>query len=366
LPIVLLLAAACDVSHVDPNATVVIAGRVLDANGRPLSGVTVHLYKEPDVGEVIVGSVLALGSLGAVCLLPGAPAICSQGTTTTTRNDGSYRFSVQGSDTQGLVGDAAKLDVVFADPTSDRGASTTVRFTAQTTHVRLPAVRLWNARLRVAAHRSGGPVYLPSWSRLPDPDGAAPSYSLQLLDPKDAAQLWAQPGAGTRAVVDARIVEDHPVDVAVTARARLRGVDVIYLSARRPLRAIAGAPPSRNQPCSAVTGTKRIATFPQPDCAVTDGDLRSPARLVAGNHRTVTGVVVDLGASRRVSLIVARGLSGRVAMEISGNGRTYRRVAVTDQPTAAVDPPGTPTARYVRIRSTTGLDESLLTEISVW
>jgi hypothetical protein len=366
LPVVLLLATACQFSHVDPKATVIISGRALSATGRPLGGVAVHLYKEPDVGEVIIGSVLALGSLGAICLLPAAPAICDQGRTATTNAEGTYRFAVQGSDTQGLVGDASTLDVVFTDPNSDRGASTTLRFQAQSNRVRLPATRLWDARPRVRARVAARPTFATSWSRLPAADGTSARYSVQLLDPSNGSQLWSQEAGDTHAQIDARIVEDHPADAAVTARATVHGTDTIYLSARRPVRPIAGAPPSRNRPCAALLGRKRFATAAQPRCAATDGDLTTPARLSAGTGRTVTGLVVDLGRVRQVSLVVVRGMAGPVVVETSTNGRTYRRVGTAQGSPIAVDAPGRPAARYVRVRAAGGLDESMVAEVSVW
>jgi hypothetical protein len=241
-----------------------------------------------------------------------------------------------------------------------------LRFEAQTKHVRLPAVRLWDAGLHVVAHRSGRPTYGTSWSPLPAVDGSGAGYGVELLDPASGAQLWTQPASGTRSRIDARIIEDHATDAAVVARASLHGTGAVYLSARRPVQAIAGAPPSRNRPCAAVTGTKRLTTFLQNPCAATDGDFSSPARLAARNHRTVTGVVIDLGTARRLSLIVARGLSGSVVVEESANGRTYRRVATASTSTIAVHPPGRAVARYVRVRSAGGLDESLLAEVSAW
>jgi hypothetical protein len=365
--IILLLAAACDFSHVDPQQTVVISGRALTASGQPLGNVEVHLYKEPDVGEVIIGSVLALGTLGGICLLPDAPAVCHDGHTTTTAADGSYRFTIKGSDTQGLIGDASTLDVVFTNPTGGtRGASTTLRFKVQTTKVRLPPARLWNAGLHVAEDRSPRPTFATSWSRLPAADGRDPSYSVQLLDPTHGLALWSQQASGTRARIDARILEDHSADVAATARADLHGVDAVYLSARRQGRPIAGAPPSRHHACSAVTGTKKIATFKQPLCAPTDGDFTSPARLSAANNKVVTGAVIDFGHARHISLVTARGLAGSVVVEVSSNGSAYRQVGTGSTSTLAVHLPGRPVARYVRVRSPGGLGESLLTEVSAW
>jgi hypothetical protein len=367
VPIVLLLAAGCDFSHVKANQTIVISGRALSATGQPLADVDVHLYKEPDVGEVVIGSVLALGSLGTICLLPEAPAICDQGRSTSTGADGRFTFTVKGSDTQGLIGDASTLDVFFADPDGGAlGAGTTLRFKAQTTKVRLPAVRLWSARLRVAEHAAAPPSYGLAWARASRAYGSDVNYSVQLLNATDGSQWWSQPASAGRARIDARIVEDQPADAAVTARANLHGTDVVYLSARRQVQPIAGAPPSRHRPCSAVTGRKRLATVAQRPCAVTDGDLAAPARLTGRKHKVATGVVVDLGRTRPVSLVVARGVAGTVVVEVSRNGTSFRKVGTGGASVSAVELPGGTVARYVRVRSDGGLDESMLTEVSAW
>jgi hypothetical protein len=361
--ILLLTLTACDFSHVKPQQTVVISGRALDATGAPLRHVQVHLYKEADLGEVMVGSALTLGSLGGVCLFPGAPAICHKGRVTTTDAAGRYRFTVKGADTQGLIGDADTLDVVFGGRTP--GASTTLRFKAQSSQVRLPGARLWDAGLRVAAR--GGPAFAASWQDLPAIDGSDAGYTMQLLDTARGVPLWSQPATAPHARIDARVLEDHTASAAVTARADMRsGVSAIYLSAQHPVRPSAGAPPSRHLPCLAVTGTTRLATSRQTVCAATDGDLVSPARLVATNGKVVSGVVVVLPRPRRVSFVVARGLAGQVVVEVSRDGRRYHRVGTGDGSTVAVSPPGRPVARYVRVRSPGGLDESLLAELSVW
>jgi hypothetical protein len=366
--IVLLVLAGCDFSHVKPQQTVVISGRALSATGAPLSHVQVHLYKEADLGEVIVGTVFSLGTLGAACLVPGAPSICRTGHLSTTNADGSYRFTLKGSDTQGMIGEASDLDVVFADPKGGAAAaSTTLRFKAQSATVRLPAARLWSAGLRAAGRAAARPAYRVSWHGLPGRDGTDPGYTVQLLDPSRGLPLWSQPASGTAAQIDARVLEDHAAAAAVTARAALgNGTEATYLSARSPVRPLAGAAPSRHQPCLAVTGTTALATFRQTVCRATDGDFVSPSRLTATAGKVVTGVVLELVRPQAVSLVVARGLAGLVVVEVSADGHTYRQVATGDGPTLAVSPPGRPVARYVRIRSPSGLDESLLAEVSVW
>ena len=363
LLVVLLIVSACDFSHVKPGQTVVISGRALDAAGAPLKNATVTLYKEADFGEFIVGAALTLGSLGGVCLFPAAPAICHRGRTTSTNDNGNYQFTIKGSDTQGLIGDASTLDVVFADPSRKTGPSTTLRFKAQTSRVRLPVAKLWNSGLRVKEGDRTHPTFAMSWQPFPGADG----YSAQLLNPTNGLSIWTQSATHTNATIDARILEDRAAAAAVTAHRDLgHGVSTIYLSSRKSVQPVAGAPLSRHAQCAAVTGTDHLASFHQTVCVATDGDLSSPSRLTATNGKVVDGVLIELPRARRVNLVVARGLGGSVLVEVSKNGRTWRQVGTAAGDTVVVRPAGRPVARFVRVRSATGLDESLLAEVSVW
>jgi len=333
----LLILAGCELSHIKPQQTVVISGRALSANGAPLSHVQVRLYKEADFGEFIFGAAAALGSLGTVCLLPSAPTICHKGHQATTSADGSYRFTIKGADVQGMVGDVSTLDVVFADSNNSAAASTTLRFKARTTQVQLPTARLWSAGLRVANGRS---TFGLSWHAL---KGAA--YTVQLLDPAQGISLWTQAASGGSARVDTRVLEDRTAGAAVTARVSLgNDVNAAYVSARTLVHPVAGAPPSRHASCSAVTGTTQVVSFRQIRCAATDGDLITPARLNASNGAVVSGVMIALPQARPIALVVARGVSGSVVVEVSPNGRSWRRVATSSKTTFAVRAPGEPTA----------------------
>ncbi|HET9443032.1 MAG TPA: hypothetical protein VFO65_06895, partial [Acidimicrobiales bacterium] len=89
-------------------------------------------------------------------------------------------------------------------------------------------------------------------------------------------------------------------------------------------------------------------------------------RLSSGGAEVVTGVVVDLGSARPIDLVVGRGVAGQVLVELSDDGSTFRPAATQAGPAFAVAPPGRPSARFVRVRSATGLDLSLLAEVSVW
>lgn len=357
----------CGMSAVESDATVTVSGRALDASGAPLADAPVLLIRQADIGQVVFGSILAVGTLSAICFAPDPPAICDRARTAKTDADGRYVFEVKGSDTQGSLGTEATMNVVFSGRSAK--TSTTVSFVARDEEVTVPDARLWNLDADVA-QRAGG-IQL-SWRPLSRAAGAKASYSAQLYDADTGTALWTQPASGGRADLDPRLLEDKDGAVAVGAAVELDGGEGIgearasYLSPRLTVRSSAGAPPSRGRPCAPVTGTgPSVGRFRNP-CPATDGDLTQPAKLTAKGGNPVTGVVVDLGRTRPVSLVVARGFSGQLLVELSTDGTTYRTVATGLGLAYAAEPEGRPAARYVRLRSPVGLDESLSAELSVW
>lgn len=359
-------AAGCSFSSVDPDASVSVSGRALNAAGKPLADTPVLLFKQADIGEVLFGTVLTVGSLGSVCLLPDAPSLCRKAKTARTDADGRYSFDLRGSDTQGTLGTKATMSVVFATKAT---GSTTVSFTAEEPEISLPDARLWKAAARVS--QSSREIRL-SYAALPGAAGQEPTYTASLFARSGQGALWTQPASGRTATIDPRILEDRPGAVAAGARATLAGgsgagdLRVSFLSPRLEVRATAGAAPSRGRRCGAVTGTAPVKHAPLGTCAATDGDLDRPAQLRAPGGAVVTGAVIDRGTARPVSLVVARGLSGQFLVEVSADGTVWQTVATSSGAAAAIVPPGRPTARFVRLRSPAGLDESLLAEISVW
>jgi hypothetical protein len=362
-----LTVAGCGFSSVDPDSSVAISGRALDSSGKPLRNARVLLVKQADLGEVIFGSILTVGTLSAICFAPDPPAICEKARTTTTDADGRYHFEVKGSDTQGSLGTEATMNVVFSGRSAK--TSTTVSFTAKENTVSVPDARLWD--LAATASRGGGGIRL-SWRPLSRSAGTKASYSAQLYDARTGSALWTQPASGGHAEIDPRLLEDLRGSVAVSAGTELTGgsgvadVRASYLSPRLPVAASAGAPPSRGRPCAAMTGSAPAVVRPRTPCGETDGDLTRPARLTASGQGTVSGVVVDLGRVRPVGLVVARGFSGQFLVETSTDGQAFTTVATGFGPAYAVRPSGAPGARYVRLRSPVGLDESLSAEVSVW
>jgi hypothetical protein len=354
-----LTAAGCSFSSVDPDTSVHVTGRALDASGKPLADRQVLLLKQADIGEVILGSALAVGTLATICLLPEAPAICDKARKARTDSDGRYEFDLTGQDTQGSLGTESTMNVVFS---GGRGkTSTTVSFGVEDNEVSLPDAKLWDPDLRAT---SGIRM---TWSPL---RGAGDVDYRALLFTADGSAIWSQPAARRSATVDPRILEDRPGSVAVSARTTQPGtggtgeVGIGYLSPHVPVRAVAGAPPSRGRPCAPVTGTAPARTGSFGRCGLTDGMLDAPARLTGGNP--VVGAAVDLGRVRPIDLVVGRGFAGQVLIEISTDGRTWRPVATSAGAAIAQKITGSPSGRFVRLRSPSGLDESLAHEISVW
>ena len=369
----LLTATGCHFSHVDPNADITVSGRALDASGKPLANTKVRLFKEADFGEAVIGIVFTLGTLGSVCLLPNAPTVCRRAKTATTDASGQFTFKLKGSDTQGLIGTESTLDLVVSNPGAGANdPSTTVTFTVKQASVSLPDARLWAAKPAV---REGGDTVHLTWPALPASYGSSPKYAAQLYDPTRQAATWTQNASAGGADIDARILEDKAAAAAVQVRTELAGasgagsVHGVYGSAKVAVRPIAGAPPSRGKPCLATTGftsSPNSDAVPQAKCTVTDGDLIGVGNLTGKPNQTVTGVTVDLQAERPVHLVVVRGFGGMFDLEVSSDGQTFRQVGIGEGSTATVSPAGAPTARYVRVRSPSGLSQSLMCEVSIW
>ncbi|HJQ42867.1 MAG TPA: hypothetical protein VJ831_07275 [Jatrophihabitantaceae bacterium] len=364
-----LSATGCRFSKVKSDATVTVSGRALNPTGAPLANTTVRLFKQADLGEAIVGIVLTVGTLGSVCLLPDSLPVCRQAKVATTDAQGNYRFVLKGSDTQGTIGTEATLNVVVADPKNGaNGPSTTLSFTARSETVALPDARLWNATPRATSNRARIGM---SWSALPAAAGGSPSYSAQLFDAARQAPMWTQSASARGGEIDARVLEDVRGVAAAAAQTKPGGasgagtVRASFLSSRVTVAPTAGAPPSRHRACSAVAGTA-LKAVQQASCGATDGNLTTPSSLRSNTADVVTGVVIDLGRSRPVFFVVARGVAGMVIAEVSRDGRTYTTVGTGSGSTDAFAVPGSQTARYVRVRAPGGLDESLLSEVSVW
>jgi len=364
--VVALAATSCTMSRLDQDEAVRISGRLLDEAGAPRPGAPVVLAKEVDLGEALFGVTVAVGTLGLVCLAEPGPAICSKSRRATTGPDGRFTFDLRGRDTHGLVGTASTFHLsarASVGPGDARGPMVTARFDVQTPTRELPELRLWRPRVTAA----GGRV---EWTPMDPASGPPEGYAVSYFGDPARAPVWTVEGPSP-ATVDPRVLEDArgtvAVDAVVTHEPAGGRVRVTSRSAAVPWTGPAGAPPSRGAPCWSYASSGDTAA-PLSPCTLTDGDFSGP---VAGTPSDTsagvrTAIAVDLGRSRPVSLVVARGCPADCTVETSADGRTWSAAGTGTGARFTVAPRAGATAHWVRVRSTSGVDVSRLAEISAW
>jgi len=340
--------SGCERSKVSPNARITLTGTVESASGRPAGGVRVSLLKKPDAGEVIGGLTAGLATVGLVCTVDPPPAICRSARKATTRGDGSFRFTLRGSDTQGTLGYADSLLLTATGP-GPGAPVTSADFKVQHERVELPALQLWDPRLRFDPRS-----LTPRWKPAPG------DTSLLFTDSNEAA-VWQAAHAKPGAPFDARVLEDADVTARVEADSDVNRQSGSY-SIQRIGPAVhvsgsAGEPDSRGAPC--ITPRPHgVAGVRGEPCWLTDGDLGARRPVGAPRH---TAAIVDLGGVGPVSLVVVRGQPSDRVIALSSDGRHFRPLATRGDAFVALSPRGAQ-ARYVRL--TGGLD--VTTELSVW
>ena len=357
--LVSLLLLGCTQSKVDSDAELHLTGSVLTPAGAPASDARVTLVKVADLGELVVGGVIALGTFGAVCLVDDPPSICDGAHRADADEQGAFTIDLTGKDTQGFVGQASDLDL-----TAKSGdLISNVRFKVQHEELTLPPLRLWDQALTTST--SGGSLTA-TWGALPADYGDSPEYTLRFVD-GDGALIWGAPDVDPGAEVDRRLLEDRRGSVELTAATEADGPDTTFrftFFGRPGTFEGAGPAPSRGRPCSAAT-VDGAATTLDP-CPLTDGDLATSGGFSAdGTVRSAA--IVDLGSTRAVQLIVARGAIGPVTVETSTDGTAWTFAGSSSGSLVGVVPPGgRAQARYVRVRTTGGTDLSSLAEVSAW
>ncbi len=339
-------------SNLDRAATVVVSGRVLQADGSPAVGAPVALEREPSAGEVITGLVVIPLSLFTACLVDPPASLCRGRSVkrATTSADGSYSFSLTGGDTQTAFGNARS----FSLSAEVSGALVTADFRIQAENPRLPDLQVWQPAVTV------GPGHL-SW------DPPAPGSYQVVVEDAGGQLVWTFDSTGTDVGFDPRILEDTSGSLAVSARTNATAegttVGIRRQSARVAYRSAAGPPISRGRPC--VVGP---AGTPVSPCPLTDGNLANALPPPATTATSTTGstatpradsVTVDLGRAAEVSLVVVRGCSCQV--ERSTDGQTWLALDQSAGYTA-VAPSRTGPARFVRLTGSI----SQLREVSVW
>lgn len=358
-----LLAAACgEQSTVDPDATVVISGRALTADGSALADRPVRLATQAGAGEV----ALAVLTLGLSC----SESVCVDGVrSAATDPSGAYRLELRGRDTQTGFGNVRQQALMTSGSPRDgevSGPSVTARFVVQSEQVELPDLRLVDPDLSLASSPSRVGA---SWAT-----SSGGPYVLT-FESDTVVPVWKVTTGGSSATVDSRVLE------GTSGRAVLSGslsdqvvgsdVDVTWRSPGLGYASSVGAPVSRGLPCSYRAGV--VEVLRQEPCALTDGDLFSEQRPPSACPQQASAtpdpppactnaasVTFDLPDAPRAELVAVRGCVGTCPVEVSDDGVDYRSASVvTDDFTALRVPPG---VAHVRV----GLGTEGLREVSVW
>lgn len=361
----ILVAAACGLqqSGLDPNAQVTISGKALAADGGPLAGTKVALIKELDIGESIGGLFVTAVTLGLACLSNHPPALCANNShVATTGTDGSFTFSIKGSDTQGSVGLASTMEVMTRAqllPDQTAGAVAMEEFTVEATSLQLPDLRTWTPSLSWSADAQTVRV---GWPPLPSSGyGGEPRYALE-FDDSHLKPAWVTGSVTPNDSIDARLIEDSSGGVHVVARASGTAsgttVDFTYLSGSIGANGTAGAPPSRGAACAPVIASG-IGQF-NARCPLTSGDFGNS--FVTGS--APSGAVIDLGTERAVSLVVVRGCSGQCHISVSSDLSAWSDAGSLSGEFASAPITLNRSARYIRLLGTPNVP--LLHQVSVW
>lgn len=306
-------------ARLDPSGALPVSGRVLTPQGRPAPGVSVVVERDE------------YGLFPRLCLIGCTLNPCDVRIETVTGPDGRF--------TAGLCKRAGReLSVLVSSPGSTADVHLPVYWKGARTL--LPVLRLWTPR--VDFDRSSGTV---SWRHLPTRGyGALDRYEMgfrpSLPDGDFGDAVWFRFIAQPPEILDRRVLEDTAGEIFVTAYTKVRLRPPCRPSCRRVFRPSftsvgvpyegPGAPPSRGRPC--FVGDPRGRRIDA--CYLTDGDFSRSGWDYACSDQLGCGaeprwVGVDLGASRRIELVVARGCDF-CRVSVSSDGRRWAEVRSSD------------------------------------
>lgn len=367
LGVLSLLTACGEPSNVDPEAVVRISGSALHADGSPVTGGTVAVVKDIGVDDFAASAPLFFGTMGMACVVGADLDLCDEeGTRTELAEDGTFSVTLKGADVQSGFGTTSTLWASVGAPSAEGlgGASAAYAFTADSETVRLPPLRLWEPRVKVA--QADGSIRV-AWPDLPRRLGRQPEYQAR-FETSGGDLVWAAYRSGVK--VDARVLEDVRGGVAVDASAEARDGAVTYRSPQKSFEG-PGGPPSRGASCSAVATGRRTVTY-EP-CPLTDGvfgeDFDPALDPECAEERCPahdTAIIVDLGEVRSLSLIVLRADPDTNILATSMDGSRWRRLATVRMRTPHVTVRGGATrTRYIRL-SAQRWPLGTLHELSIW
>lgn len=376
-----ILAASCSTSQVDPDADITIAGQVVRQDGSAASDARVALTKEPDFFDVI----LTVASVGLACLLDEIPNACDDVEVQSAASDGGFSFERKGRDTQGFAGTASTLGLSASlDPAQGQatGPGTTIRFQVQTEQLGMP-IAFWEPTVSFSSDAKTAKA---SWSELTEASlpqqGSVGEARIDLQFRSRGQLVWRFPNQDRSVSFDARVLEETKGDMALVAY--LDDVDVdpeqgvewdlLLRSGAVAYEGKAGIPDSRGRPCSVSSGGESQQMSP---CTLTDGNYQDgmspeaacpPEGVCEGDAQFFFSV--DLGDALDISLVVVRGCGSECVVETSNDESSWSAFATGTPPDAAehddviLPPPGATQARYVRVSTQTSPAD--LRELSVF
>lgn len=354
---VLLAACGFEQSKIDPEAVVTISGKILDSAGHPLANSKVALLRGVDEVTQIRDFVSAAGTIGIVCLTDTPPVAC-QNALTRTDDAGAYTFTIAGGVTQRLLGEAATMAVVVRAPAGSSevgGPAVAAAFKVQTTTLKLPDLHIWDPKVE---HDFGNATDSWNWPKLPSGDGGSPTYGLEFAD-RYGWSWWLTGPTRSGKTIDVRIFEDlnGVSDLAAEAKGTATGTAVAfnYVSGSVAFRGTSGPPASRGALCAPLANGG-VGTFSP--CWLTSGNLGDQTSHFYGGN----GVVIDLGRETAISLVVAKGCSGRCSLALSADLATWSDAGGLSGEYATAPITRNSAARYVRITGSTGY----LRQIAIW
>lgn len=328
-----------------------VRGRVVDTNGRPVSGAVVSLSQNQGFFEGLGKAFVAVLSLGLACLTDICTVPYGEG-----RTDANGRYTVF---LEPDVDDYSLAVAVRDGPAF--GAD--VDFGGKP--LGLPNVVLWNPAVSVEQSGTRATV------RFRTPPSSLGSWkSAHLSVTAGDVRLVDDRAARSGTTFDARNLVDAAAKASVSVTIRTRLGDSTYTSST----SVRGRhrPPSRGAACVEYM-PRNGKPVRQSPCGLTDGDVtehwtpKTPD--TCGGQSCDRKVVVDLGGVRRVSYLAFHGCDSSDRIALSNDGTTWRDAGIdTDDAFPGDFCAGTlsGSARYVRVTGSSGGFYLSRNEVSVF
>jgi hypothetical protein len=347
-------AAAQTTTTLPPLEDVILRGRVLNADGSPVTNAALRVDAVNDSGFAVVGFFFSLGFSTLSCF--GAdkelcPVPNSKRFNGSTDAQGNYSFTFHNAHRRGIQTDTDYvLSIgVPAKSGADKFVVASYELELQDPVHNAPDLRMWDPSVSISP---GEREYRVAYKRRP----VSKNGGQILVNGKPLAGVGLSDTGG----IDARAVEDQTFSFVANAAKDVKAAGTIYhqrFAAAPVERRGALVPLSRGAACTATRADGSAA-----HCGYTDGDLVTPGVVdpnpCFGTARSpcqqrVTKVTVDLGATKAVGEVRTR---CGCAVQASVDGASWFNLP----------PNGTFGPQKMRYVAVTGESLAAVPEISVW